>query len=311
MKLGFCFAACSALAVSVGCSVGQGSGAAKGELFVVACNNGLNYGVDAGVDAGGYMVAPKPYNLGPDGPTFFAGAPTDDLIQGPGAMNVLQMRMASSGLLERYTDFLEFDVTSSYEVARCIRGRTVNGQPDYLVNAPLPHSLATAANPTPTTLWCDWSGMAFSDGGAPDAAMPGAPDAGVSLDGGMSTLASAPRIHLTPYTDIIASLGLFLTCPDGSVAGTGIDGWIQFQSFGAAEDGTDLPPDQRMPIPYNFVINFGERLRATFHVVIGDPRYVTAVETGSAPPTAPKIGGTLDGYFDFDLARGRAGQPFP
>ena len=44
---------------------------------------------------------------------------------------------------------------------------------------------------------------------------------------------------------------------------------------------------------------------------IGDPRYVNAVETGSTPPTAPVIGGTLDGYFDFDLARGRSAQPFP
>ncbi len=41
------------------------------------------------------------------------------------------------------------------------------------------------------------------------------------------------------------------------------------------------------------------------------PRYVTAVKTGSAPPTAPVIGGTLDGYFDFDLARGRAGAAVP
>jgi hypothetical protein len=140
--------------------------------------------------------------------------------------------------------------------------------------------------------------------------MPGAPDAGTSLDGGMSIMAAAPRIHLTPYTDIIASLGLFMTCPDGNNAGAGVDGWIQFQSFGGAEQ-SDLPPDQRMPIGWDFVINYGDRLRATFHMVIGDPRYVNAVETGSTPPTAPVIGGTLDGYFDFDLARGRSAQPFP
>jgi len=306
LKLWLWFAGCGALAVCVGCSVGSGSGSANGSLFVVACNNGANFGTPDPTGSG-YMIAPVPYSLGP---TFFAGAPSEDLIQGPGAMNVLQMRMASSGLLERYTDFLEFDVTYSYEVARCIRGRTVNGQPDYLVNAPLPLTLATAINSTPTTLWCDWTGMAFSDGGAPDAAMPGAPDAGASLDGGMSMLAEAPRIHLTPYTDVVASLGLYKTCPDGSVAGAGVDGWIQFQSFGGAEQA-DRPPDQRDAIPYNFVINYGDRLRASFHVVIGDPRYVTAVKTGGTPPTASVIGGTLDGYFDFDLARGRAGQPFP
>ena len=193
-------------------------------------------------------------------------------------------------------------MTYSYEVARCIRGRTVNGQPDYLVSAPLPLTLATAANPTPTTLWCDWTGTAFARGG-------GALDAGASLDGGMSTMAAAPRIHLTPYTDIIGSIGLFQTCPDGNQAGTVMDGWIQFSSFGSAEED-NLPPDQRTAVPANFVINFGERLRANFHLVIGDTRYVTAVQ-GATPPTAPNIGGTLDGYFDFNLARGRSAQPFP
>ena len=29
-----------------------------------------------------------------------------------------------------YTDSLYFDVRNSYQVARCVRGRTVNGQPD-------------------------------------------------------------------------------------------------------------------------------------------------------------------------------------
>ncbi len=307
MKRWLRFAICGALVAFGGCSVGSGKGSATGSLFVVGCNNSANFGIPMPGGAG-YMIAPAPYSLGA---SFFAGIPIEDLVQGQGAMNTLEMRMASSGLLQMYTDGMEFDVLSSYEVARCVRGRIMtNGQPDYLVTEPLPLTLATAANPTPTTLWCDWTGMAFSDGGAPDAAVPGAPDAGASLDGGMSTLAAAPRIHLTPYTDLHASLWLYKTCPDGNAAGAGVDGWIQFQSFGNAEQ-SDRPPDQRDAIPSDFVINFGDRLHATFHTVIGDPRYVTAVETGSAPPTAPVIGGTLDGYFDFDLARGRAGQPFP
>jgi hypothetical protein len=305
LKPGLWFAVCGALAVFGGCSVGSGYGSAKGSLFVVSCNNEENFGTAP--DGGGYTVLPRPYNLNP---TFFTGSPDEDLIQGQGAMNQLAIHMASSGLLEMYTDFLEFDITFSYEVARCVRGRTINGQPDYLVYAPLPLTLATAANPQPTTLWCDWTGMAFSDGGAPDAAMPGAPDGGTSLDGGMSTMAAAPRIHLTPYTDIIGSIGLFQTCPNGNQAGTVMDGWIQFSSFGGAEQ-SNLSPDERTGVPSDFVINFGDRLRATFHVVIGDTRYVTAVQGGTAPPTAPNIGGTLDGYFDFDLARGRAAQPFP
>jgi hypothetical protein len=298
VKLGLSLAVCGALAAFGGCSVGSGSGSITGPLFVVSC---------IPTPDGGYGVAPAPYDLAP---TFFTGSPVDDLMRGPGAMNKLYIDLASSGLLQRYTDGLEFLVQNSYEVARCVRGRTVNGQPDYLVNAPLPLTLATAANPTPTTLWCDWTGMAFSDGGAPDAATPGAPDASVSLDGGMSMTASAPRIHLTPYTDIRPSLWLFKSCPDVNNVGAGIDGWIQFQSFGGAEE-TDHPPDQRAAVLPDFVITDGDRLRASFHVVIGDPRFVTAVQYGTAPPTAPLIGGALDGYFDFDFARGRALQPFP
>ena len=146
------------------------------------------------------MIAPIPYSLSP---TFFAGAPNEDLIQGPGAMNQLDMRMASSGLLEMYTDTLYFDVMNSYEVARCVRGQTINGQPDYWSTAPLPLTLATAANPKPTTLWCDWTRDGLHATAArPTPPSPGAPDAGASLDGGMSMMASAPRIHLTPYTDV-------------------------------------------------------------------------------------------------------------
>jgi hypothetical protein len=255
-------------------------------------------------------VAAGAYNLGP---TFFAGIPIEDLIQGPQAMNQLEFRMQSTGLLQMYTDTLEFDVLNSYEVARCIRGRTTNGQPDYLVNEPLPATLATPGNPTPTTLWCDWSGMAFSlDGGAPDAAVGGIPDAGTPLDGGMSMTASAPRIHLTPYTDIHASLSLGQTCPGGINAGIGMDGWIQFQSFGAAEQ-SDRPPDARDRIDFDppFLINYGDRIRASFDVIIGDPQVANAVANGTTPPTIRVIGGELAGYIDFDLARGRSGQPFP
>ena len=94
-------------------------------------------------------------------------------------------------------------------------------------------------------------------------------------------------------------------------AGAGIDGWIEFQNFGGAEE-SDLRPGPAHPVPSNFVINFGDRLRANFHVVMEDqPVRHGGREQRHAMPTAPHIGGTLDGYFDFNLARGRAAQPFP
>jgi hypothetical protein len=219
-------------------------------------------------------------------------------------MNQLEFRMQSTGLVQIYTDTLEFDVLNSFEVARCVRGRMIGGQPDYLVYQPLPPSLATAGNPNPTTLWCDWSGMAFStDGGAPDAAIAGVPDAGTALDGGMSMTASAPRIRITPYTDIHVSLSLGETCPMAPISGAGMDGWIQFQTFGTAEDTDVIEP--------SFLVNYGDRIRATFDVVIGDPPVANAIANGTTPPVRPVIGGELSGYIDFILARGRSGQPFP
>jgi hypothetical protein len=294
-----------ALAAVGGCTVGQGSGSASGSLWVIGCNGSANYGV---TNLDGYgPPAPLPYNLNP---TFFAGIPIEDLEMGQQQMNQISIRMQSTGLQLIYTDTLYFDVNNSFEVARCLRGRTVNGQPDYNVTENLPLSLGQGGGAVPTTLWCDWSGTAFTDGGPPDAGVAGPPDAGASLDGGMSVMAQYPRIHLTPYTDVISSLGLLQTCPTAFVAGDAVDGWIQFQNFGAAEE-PDLPPEQRTGVPPGFVINYGDRMSAHFHIVLGDSQVVTAIQNNTAVPTNPLIGGTLDGYFDFELARGRAAQPFP
>jgi hypothetical protein len=126
----------------------------------------------------------------------------------------------------------------------------------------------------------------------------------------MSMTASAPRIHVTPYTNLHASLSLGQTCQGGINAGMGMDGWIQFQNFGAAEQ-SDRAPQDRDPVPFSFVINYGDRIRANFDVIIGDPQVANAVENGTTPPTHVAIGGELAGFIDFDLARGRSGQPFP
>jgi hypothetical protein len=85
--------------------------------------------------------------------------------------------------------------------------------------------------------------------------------------------------------------------------------WIEFQNFGSAEE-SDVAPEMRTGIPSDFVINYGGRLRANFHLVLQDAQVITAVETNQPAP-APLVGGTLDGYFDFDLERGRAAQAFP
>ena len=125
-----------------------------------------------------------------------------------------------------------------------------------------------------------------------------------------SMTASAPRIRITPYTDIHASLSLGQTCPMEPISGAGMDGWIQFQTFGGAEE-SDKPPEDRAPIEPGFLVAYGDRIRATFDVVIGDPQVANAIANGTTPPVRPVIGGQLSGYIDFILARGRSGQPFP
>jgi hypothetical protein len=286
----------AALAAITGCTVGSGSGSATGSLWVAGCNNGSDLGTQA---------APVAYALEP---TFFAGEPLDDLSQGPNYKNRLIVRMQHTGLALQYNDTLYFDVENSYEVARCVRGRTVNGQPDWKMFEP---------NYDNTKLidWCDWSARAFSDGGADaggtaDAASDAGPlDAGASFDGGMSVMAQYPKIHITTDTDLRSSLALLTTCPQANVSADATDGWVEFMDFGSAGQ-PDLAPELRTAVPPDFVISFGGRLRATFHLVLQDARVVVATET-NLPAPAPEIGATLDGYIDFELDRGRAAQAFP
>lgn len=283
----------------VGCTVGSGSGSAKGSLWVTGCDGDTNFG-GAGVVAG----VPQPYDLQP---TFFAGEPIEDLATGSTHRNRLIIRMQGTGLATQYNDTLYFDIENSYEVARCVRGRTIGGQPDWKKMEPLYNQTSI--------VWCDWSGNAFTDGGAVDGGVnPGAPDAGASLDGGMSVMAQFPRIRITPDTDLRSSLAFLSSCPMANVtadaSGTGTDvSWIEFQNFGSAEQ-SDLTPEMRGKVDTTFVINYGERLRANFHLVLQDGQVITAIETNQPAP-APLVGGSLDGYFDFDLERGRAAQAFP
>ncbi len=57
-------------------------------------------------------------------------------------------------------------------------------------------------------------------------------------------------------------------------------------------------------------MNFGERLWANFHVELEDDA-VRRADEDSKPRPDPRLGGMLDGYFDFILERGRVAQPFP
>ena len=72
------------------------------------------------------------------------------------------------------------------------------------------------------------------------------------------------------------------TCPRRDRRRCGMDGWIQFQTSARPSSPT-LPPD-RAPGSGDFNIDFGDRIRASFDVIIGDPQVANAIKTATLPP---------------------------
>jgi hypothetical protein len=280
------------------CTVGSGAGSAVGSLFVTTC------------DSSNSRAMAKPFSLNP---TFFAGEPIEDVCPVLGTcsgphVNRLVIRLQRTGNAIEVNDTLYFDVEDALQVALCLQGQVTNGQPTWDTR------LVTAADGStiPNLRWCDWTAVpdgGVSDGGAIDAAPAdgGAIDAASpATDGGAPFVKTAmyPRINLSTQDYVRASLNPLETCDEARAVAVALPGsWIEFLNFGSAENPNSPPGD-------DFKVNFGERLRANFHLILGDEAVEYAIQNRFAVPPA-KIGGALDGYFDFDLERGRAAQPFP
>jgi len=280
------------------CTVGSGAGTATGSLFVTSC------------DSSNSRAMAKPFSLNP---TFFAGEPTEDICPVPGTCsgphtNRLVIRLQRTGNAVEVNDTLYFNVQDSLQVALCLQGQVKNGQPQWDTR------LVTAADGStiPGLRWCDWT--AYPDGGADDAGTPldaavadgGAPVDAATGDGGAPVVKTAmyPRINLSTQDYVTAWLDPLQSCDEARAVAVALPGsWIEFQNFGSAENPNSPPGN-------DFKVNFGERLHATFHLILGDQAVEYAIQNRYAVPPA-RIGGALDGYFDFDLERGRAAQPFP
>ena len=260
------------LVVAGGCTVGSGSGEASGPLWIIGCQQGANYGSPPPGE-------PRPFDLNP---TFFAGEPIEDIADGP-HINRLIIRMQRNGNGIESNDTLYIDIPDSGLVARCIRGRTVGGVPDYDATT------TGSIDPLVTAPWCDWSA------------------------GGMY-----PRINVVPDGPVRIALAPLRTCGSQSrppafvnVVGDAAVGWIEFEHFGLAQQPT-LPSEERDPFGTDFKVGFGQQLEATFHIEeLVDHRVVIAIREDDVLPQPSRIGGMLDGKFDFTLERGRAAQPFP
>jgi hypothetical protein len=279
MRYSLIFLTFVTLVAAGGCTVGSGSGAASGPLWIVGCLEGDNFGSPP-------PGAPREFDLKP---TFFAGEPIEDIGDGP-RINRLIIRMQRNGNGIEANDTLYFDMPDSGKVARCIRGRTVGGVPDY--DATTTGTLPPTDPNDPNAVgdpWCQWSpGAAF------------------------------PRINILPDGPVRVALAPLRTCGSPSqppafvnVVGDAFRGWIEFEYFSGAQQ-PELPSEERGAFDDDFKVGFGQRLAATFHIEeLVDHRVIIAIREDDLLPQASRIGGTLDGYFDFNLERGRAAQTFP
>ncbi|MBN2574958.1 MAG: hypothetical protein JXP73_10385 [Deltaproteobacteria bacterium] len=279
------------LAVGLGaCSVGKGVGAASGHIYEYGCSTESgDYCFSP--DVCGTAASPAPYDLEP---SYFAAEPIDDLRNyGPGSEpmnNRLTIRLQRSGKQIELNDVLTFDVASSYEVARCVRGRV-----------------------DPSTGGNDWD-----EANCYRASDTGPGRMRVQYD---SDVHGALTLKATCTANLVASaisarvpLSYAAATPS-SVANGAWDSWVEFQEFGDAAQA-DRPPQERDPVSPKFRVDFGQRIYATsFFVTLIDDNVVTAAINGRPRPD-PQIGGTLGGdpttgRFDFDLERGQGAQFFP
>jgi hypothetical protein len=284
MRRSFLILAAFVVAASAGgCIVGDGSGYADGPLWILGCKEGKDLGTQA---------MPQLYHLSP---TFFAAEPIEDITDAT-PTNRLIIRMQSNGNSIQIVDTLYFDVRDSTQVAKCLRGRTVAGVPDWDTSSGAVVNDLNDVPPADQPPWCEPPG----------------------------TVAGVARIRLIPFGPVAVSFAPLGTCHSEmrapafvNITGVARDGWIDFEHFGAAIQGGQamLASDARRSIDEQFSdgfrVNYDEALTATFHIDLDDERVAAALRDKKQPPTAPQIGGVLDGRFDFDFKRGRSAQTFP
>ncbi len=270
------------VAVSAGAcnNIGSGSGSAKGPLWILGCRDG---------DPLGTPDKPYAFDLAP---TFFAGEPIED-IAGTPPSNRLIISMKRNGNSVEINDTLYFDIRDSAQVARCIRGRTVGGVPDWDTSSGYLSPDGTVATVPPALPWCMQP----------------------------ATIDGLPQIHLVPFGPVAVSFQPLASCHSAlhppaivAVAGVANDGYITFNDFGdaVAPDQATTPPDAREQIKDDdFKVAYDDRLQATFQFNVEDARVAAAIRDKVLPPSQPVIGGMLSGNFDFDLKRGRVAQTFP
>lgn len=291
MKLSLLGLGASILSFASACSVGKGVGAASGTLYAYGCSKNGDYCPKGPPDCA-KEDNPQPYDLKP---SFFAGEPIDDLREFSSGSEIMRnrliIRLQSSGKQIEQNDVLTFDVVSSYEVARCVRGRVdpITSQNDWD-----PNDCYRASDDGPGRMRLQYDSSVRATLNLKATCTNNLVADAISED-------PVPASYVTSTTPVVT---------DGNWAS-----WVEFQEFGSASQNGRVPTD-RERVGNKFRIELGDRIYATqFKLTLIDDGVVNAA-ISSLPRPPSMIGGTMGGdpstgRFDFDLQRGQGAQFFP
>lgn len=219
-----------------------------------------------------------PFDLEAD---FFAAVPIDaDSILGPAfPANQMIIRVQHSGARLENANALMFWIFDSAKVARCLRGESPGGVQEW------------------DDSYCD-----RSDAARPPRLLIGMTREMVSA---FFVLNARCPIAFLSANALGVCAAPDSNCPDVAIC-PGRGSWITFANFG------DIESDKNKAIDAGYKVNDGKRIAApAFHVELCDAATVNDAINRLVPLTKPRIMGTLEGFFDFKLERGQAGQPFP
>lgn len=261
-----------------GCNGGNGSGIVRGRLFVQNCEHR-----DGQVRPLGTREAPEPYAMDPE---FLSGEPLEDpRPSGENRENRLIIRLQSTRRGVDFTDTLSLQVSNSYLVAQCVRGR--------MIRTP-----AGDLKPDYDARLCSWG----PEGQGPARLRVG-PDFPIRAN-------LAPRVTCPRNNHVVATAvgrepkpGAEALTPDKW------ESWIEITEFGGAASAN--PAEQRAAISNDFKVNFDGRIRVTaFHLTLTDDLVLKSEKRNEKLPE-PDIAGELTGEFDFAMERGQGYQAFP
>ena len=259
-------------------------------------------------------------------PTTWGPTPTIRRRSSPGSRSTIRsgtagQRTSSSsgcrapGWLQMYTDILEFDVTE------LVRGGALRARPDDRRSTRLPGLPAAAAvagdrgqpEPGDALVRLERYGLQSRRRRARRARVPGVPDAGTAprrrhVDDRLGSADPHHALHGHPRVAVA-----WPDLPRWHLrSGAGMDGWIQFQNFGTAEQSNKAPAGARPASSRRSSSTTATASAPNSTSSSAIRRWRTPSQNGTTPPVRPAIGGAARGLHRLRSWRAAARrQPFP